>query len=246
MAESLRVLFVEDSEDDLALLLRELRKGGYDPAHVRVETELALRAALDIQTWDLILSDFSMPMFDGIAAFEIARSLRPEVPFIFVSGRIGEERAVDAMRRGVKDYVLKDNLRRLIPAIRRELQEAQARNVSTRALQALAMTEEKYKLLVEGSIQGISMVQNGRIVYSNPAHARMLGYGDPAHLVGVEGVALMPAEDREAATRDGRPPARGGTAINPYYRGLRKDGSVFWYEATAAITRWQGKNAQQW
>jgi DNA-binding NtrC family response regulator len=127
MSERLRVLMVEDSEDDALLVLHELRRGGYKPIHERVDTEAALRAALERQAWDVVLSDFSMPVFNGLAAFEILRQSGLDIPFIFVSGRLGEDTAVEAMRHGAADYVLKHNLARLTPAIRRELREADVR-----------------------------------------------------------------------------------------------------------------------
>jgi DNA-binding NtrC family response regulator len=127
MTERLRVLLVEDSEDDALLVLHELRQGGYKPIHERVDTEAALRAALERQAWDVVLSDFSMPVFNGLAAFEILRQTGLDIPFIFVSGRLGEDTAVEAMRHGAADYVLKHNLTRLTPAIQRELREAEVR-----------------------------------------------------------------------------------------------------------------------
>jgi DNA-binding NtrC family response regulator len=179
MSPALQVLFIEDSEDDVKLLLRELRKASFDPSYRRVETAEDLRSALAAQTWDLILSDFSMPRFDGLAAFELCGEMGTDAPFLLVSGRVGEERAVEAMRKGVKDYIVKDNLRRFIPAVRREIAELELRRESVKTQRALAESEDKYKHLVEGSIQGILIVQRGKIVYCNPSVARMLGYGDP-------------------------------------------------------------------
>jgi signal transduction histidine kinase len=118
---------VEDSEDDAAMLLRELRRGGYDVIHERVETSLALLAALDNQKWELVVSDHSMPHFSGIDALNIVRSNGSEIPFIFVSGTMGEEAAVAALKDGAQDYLMKTNLKRLVPAVQRELREAAQR-----------------------------------------------------------------------------------------------------------------------
>src|SRR5712692_2090010 len=127
MDTNLRVLIVEDSEDDAALLVRELKQGGFDVTHRRVASAGAMRAALDSERWDLVISDYSMPDFSGSEAMNIVRERGLEVPFIFVSGTIGEDTAVAALKSGAQDYVLKGNLKRLIPATRRELREAEER-----------------------------------------------------------------------------------------------------------------------
>ena len=127
MDKPLRVLIVEDSEDDAQLLLRQLQRGGYDPRHERVETPRAMRAALGRQTWDVVLSDYSMPQFSGPAALELLQETGLDLPFIIVSGQIGEETAVEAMRAGAHDYLLKDRLARLAAAVERELHEADVR-----------------------------------------------------------------------------------------------------------------------
>jgi two-component system, cell cycle sensor histidine kinase and response regulator CckA len=128
MGIPLRLLIVEDSEDDAALLLRELQRGGYDVVHERVDSPDALISALERQKWDLVVSDHSMPHFTGIDALHILRSKGLRVPFIFVSGTIGEETAVSALKDGAQDYLMKTNLKRLVPAVQRELREAEERH----------------------------------------------------------------------------------------------------------------------
>jgi len=123
----LRVLIVEDSEDDTELLLQELRRGDYDPIHARVETAEAMTSALSTHTWDIVFSDFSMPRFNAFSALTLLDSSGLDIPFIIVSGTIGEDRAVTAMKAGAHDYILKGNLKRLLPAVERELREAQMR-----------------------------------------------------------------------------------------------------------------------
>lgn len=127
MSAPLRVLLIEDSEDDAALLLLELRRGGYDTTHERVDTPAALSAALDTQKWDLVISDHSMPYFSGGEALRLLRQKESEVPFIFVSGTMGEEAAVAALKNGAQDYLMKSNLKRLVPAVQRELREVEER-----------------------------------------------------------------------------------------------------------------------
>lgn len=123
MRRRLKLLMIDDSENDAELLAHAIRKGGYDVMYKRVDTREALRASL-FDSWDLIVSDHSMPGFSGVAALAMAREKCPDVPFIFVSGTIGEDIAVDAMRVGAQGYVTKGNLARLLPAIDRELHEA--------------------------------------------------------------------------------------------------------------------------
>jgi two-component system, cell cycle sensor histidine kinase and response regulator CckA len=127
MATPLRLLMIEDSEDDADLLIRELRRGGFNVTYQRVETSEALIAALTNQKWDLVISDHSMPHFSGIAALEILTSTGSDLPFIFVSGTIGEETAVAALKKGAQDYLMKSNLKRLVPAVQRTLREKEER-----------------------------------------------------------------------------------------------------------------------
>jgi diguanylate cyclase (GGDEF)-like protein/PAS domain S-box-containing protein len=131
--EALRVLIVEDASADAELALRELKRAGFELGARRVQSEDGLRRALAEFRPHLILSDFSMPGFDGLKALDLARELLPDVPFVFVSGTIGEDRAVEAMRRGATDYVLKDRMSRLVPVIRRALKEAGERAARRRA-----------------------------------------------------------------------------------------------------------------
>ena len=126
MAMPLRVLFIEDSDDDAALQVRLLRQAGYDVAFERIDTSKALTQALD-ERWDIIISDHSMPNFSGTEALRLVREKGLEIPFIFVSGTIGEEAAVAALKVGAQDYLMKTNLGRLIPAVQRELREAEDR-----------------------------------------------------------------------------------------------------------------------
>jgi diguanylate cyclase (GGDEF)-like protein len=133
----LRVLIAEDSENDAVLIARELRRGGYEPHMLRVDSAEDMQAALDAQGWDLIITDHNMPGFDFHEALALAREHDPNIPFILVSGSVGEEIAVDAMKSGAHDYVMKGNLSRLLPAIDRELREAETRRAHAAAEAAI-------------------------------------------------------------------------------------------------------------
>ena len=126
-ADTLRVLIVEDSEDDAELLLLELRRGRWHIIHERVDTPQAMTGALNAHPWDLIIADYMMPHFSGLAALAMSRQGSADIPFILVSGQIGEEAAVQAMQAGADDYLFKGNLRRLVGAVDRELRDAQGR-----------------------------------------------------------------------------------------------------------------------
>jgi len=151
MSEPIRVLIVEDSEDDAVLTLLELRRNGYEPTSERVDSAEAMSAALDRQTWDLIIADYAMPRFSMSTALTMVQEKGLDLPFIVVSGAIGEEAAVAAMRAGAHDYVMKGNIARLAPAVERELREAEMRRERRRAEQErerlLADLEDKSKEL---------------------------------------------------------------------------------------------------
>lgn len=173
----LRALIVEDSDDDAVLLLDLLAEGGYEVTHRRVETAEAMREALKAQTWDIVISDHRMPRFDALAALKLRGLLAPELPFIVVSGGIGEEAAVEAMRSGAADYVMKDSLARLVPAVRRELQDANARRGRRRAEAALSQSESLNKVILASSLDCIVIVDHlGRFVDFNPAAETTFGY----------------------------------------------------------------------
>ena len=199
MTVPLRVLIAEDSEDDALLLVRELKRGGYDPTYERVATAAAMAAALDRQTWDLVIADHSMPHFSGSEALALVRERGLDVPFICVSGTITEELAVAAMKAGASDWVTKGQLKRLLPAIERELREAKGRAASR-------VTEAGFKALVDRAPIGIyRSTPEGRFLSANAALVRLLGYASVADVLGLDlarDVYTDPAERQRLLERD--------------------------------------------
>ena len=151
----LRVLLVEDCEDDSLLVRRQLTEGGYTPLVTRVENSEALHAALRDYTWDLVLADWNLPQFSALFALDMLKSVGLDVPFIIVSGEIGEEAAIAAMKAGAHDYVMKSNLARLVPAIQRELREVEERRARRRAEATLAAGEERLRLVARATQDAI-------------------------------------------------------------------------------------------
>ncbi len=145
MNKKLRVLVVEDSEDDYLLVQRTLKKGGYDVECLRVDNAGAMSAALESSSWDLVISDYSMPQFDGLKALRLLQKYKLDIPFIIVSGVIGENVAVEAMKSGAHDYLLKNNLRRLLPAVERELKDVSVRKRRKEAEDALSTSMRELK-----------------------------------------------------------------------------------------------------
>jgi PAS domain S-box-containing protein len=178
MGKPLRVLMVEDSEDDVLLTIRALKKGGFDPEYERVEDAGAMRKALQKKTWDVILCDYSMPQFNGLAAIALLKEPGIDIPLLIVSGAIGEETAVECMRSGASDYVIKGNLSRLVPAIERELKEAESRSNRKSAEDALRKSEENYRQLFDNAPAGIYQVdfRTGKFLKANDFICEYLGF----------------------------------------------------------------------
>lgn len=145
MDNPLRVLIVEDAEDDMLLMVRALRRGGYTLDYLRVDTPDAMQAALDGQAWDVAIADYTLPAFSAPEALKLIQNRGLDIPFIIVSGTIGEEIAVAAMKAGAHDYIIKGNLTRLLPAVERELREAKHRLLRRNAEQGLRESEEQIR-----------------------------------------------------------------------------------------------------
>jgi len=149
MGQPLQILLIEDSEDDAELVLRSIRLGGYEHVAERISSAEELRAALEHKSWDLVISDYVMPGFGGLEALELFKQRGMDVPFIIVSGHIGEEVAVASLKAGANDYVMKDRLARLAPAIQRALQETRIARAHKLANEALRENEARLRKTVE-------------------------------------------------------------------------------------------------
>jgi len=177
MANMLHILLIEDSQDDTLLLLHELRRGGYEPIWMRVDTAAGVAAELERTEWDIITCDYVMPRFSALAALQIIHDHAVDTPVIIVSGEVGEEVAAATMRAGAHDYVSKHKLVRLVPAIQRELREAEERRARRRAEEALRESEARFSNAFEYAPIGMSIVGiDGRTLRVNRALAQMFGY----------------------------------------------------------------------
>jgi PAS domain S-box-containing protein len=173
--KTLRVLNVEDSERDTALLTRYLKRAGYDLNSQRVETAAGMKAALETSEWDVILCDYSMPQFNALSALKLLHELEFDIPLIIISGTVGEEVAVEAMRAGAQDYIMKDNLVRLAPTIERELHEVENRRARHLAEKALKASERELRTLFEAMTDVIFVLDcDGRFL--------KIASADPSHL----------------------------------------------------------------
>ena len=177
MSEELHILNLEDRPADSELVARELKREGIACSVRRVWTEADFAAGLRNPALGLILADYILPSYDGLSALKLARRERPEVPFIFVSGSLGEETAIDALHEGATDYVLKHRLNRLGPAVRRTLREARDRRQLAQAERQLAENEQRLRLLAENASDVIwTLDASGRLNYVSPSVQRLLGY----------------------------------------------------------------------
>jgi two-component system, cell cycle sensor histidine kinase and response regulator CckA len=227
----LRILIVEDSEDDLLLLLRELRRGDYTLDYARVETAVEMQAALDRQAWDIVIADYTLPRFSAPAALELLQHQQRDLPFIIVSGTIGEDAAVAAMRAGAHDYLLKDNLTRLVPAVARELREAQERQKRIEAEQALRESEERFRQLAENITESVFWMSEPTalaILYVSPAYERIWGRsGDSLYANLREWFEAIHPDDRQRVQTSYFDRSLLGK-YDEEYRVIRPDKSIRW------------------
>jgi len=225
MKQSRRILIVEDSADDAELEVRALRRDGCDVTYQRVDTPEAMLAALEGGGWDLVIADYSMPHFNGLAALKMLRDRGLDLPFVLVSGTVGEELAVEAMKCGADDYVLKSNLARLPLAVERELRDYEERIGHQRA-------EVRYRSLVDRVPVGLYRISTeGNILEANPAMVEMLGFKD-ADSLKCANIAQLWLDAGERARLAAIIVKEG--VVQNFEMGIRRpDGSVIWCEQSA-------------
>jgi diguanylate cyclase (GGDEF)-like protein/PAS domain S-box-containing protein len=230
MADEIRLLIVEDLETDAELAVRELHKGGVPSRVLRVETEPDYVRALQEFMPDLVLCDYTLPRFDGMSALTLARERRPDLPFIFLSGTIGEEIAIESLQRGATDYVLKANLARLAPAVRRALQQAQDRTKSKAAEAELASVRDRTNSIFDSLrdvVWSISPLRK-EIIYISSATRELFGR-PPQDFIAHPALWFdcVHPEDRNAV-RQASKRLIAGEPIDMEYRIVHRDGSVRW------------------
>jgi PAS domain S-box-containing protein len=232
MAKPLRLLIVEDSDDDALLTIRELKRAGYEVTFERVQTAETMSAALQADTWDLVIADYSMPQFTGMAALELLKATGLDIPFFIISGSIGEDLAVEVMKLGANDYLMKGNVKRLIPSVERELRDAEVRRQRRQAEEALHDSEARKAAIFDSALDSIiSIDHQGRIIEFNPQAEKTFGYTrDEVVGQNLDELIIPPslrARHREALARyvaTGK-----GTVVGRRIEisGMRSDGSEF-------------------
>lgn len=226
--KTIRILNLEDSEADSDLIFRLVKKGGFEPQWLRVETRLGYELAVREQDWDLIISDYMLPDMTGIEALEILNETEKDIPFIIISGTIDQDTAVKAMRLGAGDYILKDDLPRLVPAIRRELKEAANRREKREAEKALAESEERLHMALAAAGMGAwewdLLTQE---VFWSPECSVI--FGTTVAGANVDYIAsLIHEEDRQWVTAKYAQAMRSRSRFSLRFRLRRKNGDVVW------------------
>lgn len=234
---NLNLLLVEDSEDDAELMLLELRRGGYRTEYVRVDNAEAMDAALRQRNWDLVISDYVMPQFSGPAAMKLLQESGYDIPIIIVSGHIGEDIAVSAMKSGANDYVMKDRLARLVPAVERELREAEVRRARRAADEALRESEQRLKLALEAGRMGAWQrnLKTGEMTWS-PITQEIYGL-KPGEFRGTfhEFERLVHPEDRERVLEAITRAIAGRGPFQVEFRIIRPNGVIAWLESRGQL-----------
>jgi two-component system, cell cycle sensor histidine kinase and response regulator CckA len=230
---------VEDRDDDVVLLLEELRRSGYDVTHGRVENEATLRLALQHSSWDILISDFSLPTMTAHDVLRTAASLRPDLPCIVISGTVAEESAVDVLRAGARDFVVKDRMTRLVPAIERELREATDRRRLRQSEESLGQMRERMQFALETVGVGTweSKFASGTMSWS-PEMERLHGLEPDAFAGTADAWVALAHPDEQAGVRSLVAGTGGdGGDLRVEYRTCRPDGSTRWMAAIGRTVR---------
>jgi two-component system cell cycle sensor histidine kinase/response regulator CckA len=257
MTQTLKVLHVEDRERDVALLSRHLIQAGFELISHRVDTEQALRKAIEIQSWDIVLCDYSMPKFGALEALRVIKELKLDIPFIIISGTVGEALAVEAMRAGAHDYLMKDNLARLAPTIQRELLDAENRKARLSAeanqerLQGQLHSQRQRLDNIVANVPGVVWETHGtpysqdqQITFISDYIEQMLGYSVGEWLTTPElSLQIMNPEDRERVNRESNLAYQSGEKDRAEFRLIAKNGRSVWVETHSAVIKDEKGNA---
>jgi len=248
--KKLHLLIVEDSEDDALLLVRELQQGGYNLEYERVETARGMEVALTNHSWDLIICDYSLPSFNAPEALKVLKSTDKDIPFIIVSGTVGEETAVAALKAGAHDFLIKGNWARLLPAIDRELREARVRLERKRAQISLQESEAKFRRLVEylpGVVYMNPASEASTTIYISPQIETMMGYSPEEWLAKTdfwkERILL---EDQQEVLAQIDVSVQTGEPFDMEYRMFHRDGHVVWVRDQSVLVRDEENRPQFW
>jgi PAS domain S-box-containing protein len=236
MNSPIRILMLEDNARDAELIESQLEASGIAFAALRVDTRNEFIKSLHSFRPDIILSDFTMPLFDGLTALDIALSQAPHIPFIFISGTIGEEKAIEALKRGATDYVLKDRPTRLVTSMLRALREAEERAERKRVEDELRKNQELFRLITENVVDLIAVIDpEGRRLYNSPSYAGVLG--DPVALHGTDSFREIHPGDRDRMKEIFAETVRTGVGRKAEFRFLGKDGEVRYFESNASVIK---------
>ena len=244
MSDTLRILHLEDNPDDVELVRKTIAAQGIEAGIVDVENRADFINALVKGGYDLVLADYTLPSFDGLSALAIARAKFPFLPFIFVSGTMGEEKAVETLKQGATDYVLKSHLTRLVPSIMRALREAEECAGRKKAQEALLDSEKRYRTIVENITDALYMHDfKGNIVDVNENSCKMLGY-KREELIGAN-LSMFDSEKNKMRLPERMDQLLKENSILFEGHHVRKDGSILPVEINAKVVRREGSGTIQ-
>ncbi|MEQ8188543.1 MAG: PAS domain S-box protein, partial [Candidatus Eremiobacterota bacterium] len=242
MNQELTVLIIDDCEDDAILLAREISRAGYKVYFEYVSSLTSLEKALESNRWNIIISDYSLPGFNGLAVLNMIKDRGYDIPFIMVSGTIGENLAVEIMKSGAHDYVMKDNLTRLVPAIKRELREAEIRREKKLAEEALRKSEERYRILFEHANEGILVLKKDKIIFANPKFLETTGYMEDISEKSF--IEFIHKDDRDMVMNYHYRRLRGEKVPDNYtFRFYDGEGNTRHVQLSGAMINWDGEAA---
>jgi PAS domain S-box-containing protein len=242
MSDEFRLVIVEDGPTDRELSVRELRKAGLAPALRFAEDEAELRAALAEFDPDVVITGHALPRFNGHRAIQVVKEVAPTTPVIVLTGSLGEESSVEYMRSGADDYVLKANIERLAPAVRRALAEKRTRDEKRQAEESLRESEDRYHQLFEAGSDAVFLIDNetGRLLEANSAASALYGYPHE-ELLAMKNADLSAEPEQTQKVTQTTPVAAERVVRIPLRYHRKKDGTVFPVEITGRFFNWQGR-----